>query len=208
MNIWKISFQYWMVVFVDDRSSGSLRQPTSDREWVVMDDSRLDDCFMELTERQHNVWVLCRQPLRRVVEYCMKRYIYIKAAGGIVIRPDGSRLLIRRNDHWDMAKGKVEPGETLHDAALREVREETGIPVAVADPLFVKAYHIYNLYGGWHLKQTSWFIMPYDGHDAFLPQGEEGITEAVWVGEEEWRRRLLESYSMLREVATVSSNRG
>ena len=74
MNIWKISFQYWMVVFVDDRSSGSLRQPTSDREWVVMDDSRLDDCFVELTERQHNVWVLCRQPLQRVVEYCMKRY--------------------------------------------------------------------------------------------------------------------------------------
>ena len=67
-----------------------------------------------------------------------RRMRWVRAAGCIVEdEKTGRYLLIRRNDHWDMAKGKMEPGETLHDAALREVREETGIPVAVADPLFV-----------------------------------------------------------------------
>lgn len=36
-------------------------------------------------------------------------------------------LLIQRNGRWDLPKGKVEPGETLLQAALREVEEETGI---------------------------------------------------------------------------------
>lgn len=58
----------------------------------------------------------------------LKRHtVYVRAAGGIVTAPDGTMLLILRNGRWDLAKGKVEPGETLLQAALREVQEETGI---------------------------------------------------------------------------------
>lgn len=31
--------------------------------------------------------------------------------------------------HWDLPKGKLEPGETLEQAAMREVHEETGLHV-------------------------------------------------------------------------------
>ncbi|OLL76080.1 MutT1 [Pseudonocardia sp. Ae168_Ps1] len=55
-----------------------------------------------------------------------------RAAGGVVLRsgPDGPEVLLvhrtRRGD-WSLPKGAVEPGEADVDAALREVREETGL---------------------------------------------------------------------------------
>jgi bis(5'-nucleosidyl)-tetraphosphatase len=42
--------------------------------------------------------------------------------------PDDLRyLLLDYGRHWDFAKGHVDPGETDLDAAVRELREETGI---------------------------------------------------------------------------------
>lgn len=52
----------------------------------------------------------------------------VRAAGGIIVR-DGSVLLVHRPkyDDWSLPKGKLEPGESWEDAALREVEEETGL---------------------------------------------------------------------------------
>lgn len=36
---------------------------------------------------------------------------------------------------WSLAKGTPDPGETLEETALREVREETGLEVEIAAPL-------------------------------------------------------------------------
>jgi mutator protein MutT len=48
-------------------------------------------------------------------------------SGGAVIR-DGRILVIRvRAQEWELPKGGIEPGETAEQAAVREVREETGI---------------------------------------------------------------------------------
>ena len=51
----------------------------------------------------------------------------------IVYTPDLDVLLIERADyadHWQSVTGSVEIGETLHDAAVRELAEETGIDAA------------------------------------------------------------------------------
>ena len=144
------------------------------------------------------------------------RMRYVRAAGGVITAPDGEMLLIRRNGRWDLPKGKVEAGETLRQAALREVEEETGVRVESGQwvvgstleqtlptphyPLPTKTYHIFNLYGGWHLKQTSWFPMRGEKGNA-APQAEEGITEVAWVSPHEWRRRLASSYGTLRTLS-------
>jgi bis(5'-nucleosidyl)-tetraphosphatase len=53
-----------------------------------------------------------------------------RAAGIVVIRDsaDGRRfLLLRAYRNWDLPKGRLEPGESPLEAALREAREETGL---------------------------------------------------------------------------------
>ena len=56
----------------------------------------------------------------------------VRAAGGLVWRGAGSEVevvLIHRDryDDWTFPKGKLDPGETWEQAAVREVFEETGI---------------------------------------------------------------------------------
>ena len=134
----------------------------------------------------------------------LKRRMRWVRAAGCIVEDDrtGNYLLIRRNDRWDLPKGKVEAGETLLQAAARESNEETGLDVfASQGQVPLKTYHIYNLYGGWHLKQTSWF-KGYCGIDTSgKPQQEEGITEVAWVAPDEWRRRLGSSYGTMKTIA-------
>jgi len=144
----------------------------------------------------------------------LKRHtVYVRAAGGIVTAPDGTMLLIQRNGRWDLAKGKVEPGETLLQAALREVQEETGInPLNTKHLNYpIKTYHLFRAprawYSGpnppahrWHLKQTSWFPMTAEKQPV-NPQLEEGITGGQWVTPSVWHRRLQSSYGTLRTLS-------
>jgi 8-oxo-dGTP pyrophosphatase MutT (NUDIX family) len=67
-----------------------------------------------------------------------------RSAGGVVIddRPDGQRwvlLIARRNaagrPQWTLPKGRIEDGETREEAALREVREETGYGAEILDEI-------------------------------------------------------------------------
>jgi 8-oxo-dGTP diphosphatase len=57
----------------------------------------------------------------------------VRAAGGLVrrLREDGvpEVLVVHRPryDDWSFPKGKLEPGESEEDAAVREVEEETGL---------------------------------------------------------------------------------
>ncbi len=61
-------------------------------------------------------------------------------AAGILVAPDGRVLLGRRPaskvyaGYWEFPGGKVEPGESMRAALDRELREELGIEVQVADP--------------------------------------------------------------------------
>jgi len=62
-------------------------------------------------------------------------------AVGAVVRHNGAVLLIQRATppnagQWAIPGGKVHPGETLQQAAEREIREETGIIIRAGDPLF------------------------------------------------------------------------
>ena len=57
-----------------------------------------------------------------------------RTVGALFIRPDGKVLLGRRTPtkkvwpgHWDTIGGRVEDGESLEQALVREVQEEVGV---------------------------------------------------------------------------------
>jgi 8-oxo-dGTP diphosphatase len=60
----------------------------------------------------------------------------IEAAGGVVER-DGLIAVVHRPryDDWSLPKGKLDPGESFEQAALREVEEETGLRCALGAEL-------------------------------------------------------------------------
>jgi 8-oxo-(d)GTP phosphatase len=73
----------------------------------------------------------------------------VLAAGAVCWRVvDGKArvLLVRRPRHQDVSlpKGKVDPGETLPETAVREIEEETGLVVALGAPLGVVDYTLPN----------------------------------------------------------------
>jgi 8-oxo-dGTP diphosphatase len=65
----------------------------------------------------------------------------VHAAGGAVVRDDLVAVVHRpKHDDWSLPKGKLDPGETWEQAALREVEEETGLRCTLAEPLETARY--------------------------------------------------------------------
>ena len=87
----------------------------------------------------------------------------IHSAGAVLYTViDGERryVLVReKNGSYGLPKGHVEPGETLAQTALREIREETGVTAALRtkEPAMVDEYPI----AGGDIKRVSWFVAQY-----------------------------------------------
>jgi 8-oxo-(d)GTP phosphatase len=66
----------------------------------------------------------------------------ILAAGAVVLRGGPEVLLVHRPkyDDWSFPKGKLERGEHVTAAAVREVQEETGLRIALGRPLARQSY--------------------------------------------------------------------
>lgn len=110
-----------------------------------------------------------------------KLFRIIEAAGGLVLKPEGEMLFIRRLGKWDLPKGKMEKGESREESAVREIEEETGLRDVELVEFINTTYHIYIERNGEKiLKCTHWFEMNFNGEDTSKPQIEEGITEVAW----------------------------
>jgi 8-oxo-dGTP pyrophosphatase MutT (NUDIX family) len=71
-----------------------------------------------------------------------KRSVEETSAGGLVLDDSRRGALIGRQDRrgrmvWSLPKGHIEAGETPEAAAIREIREETGISGSIVAPLGV-----------------------------------------------------------------------
>jgi hypothetical protein len=129
--------------------------------------------------------------------------LIIKAAGGLVANAKGHYLFIFRNKKWDLPKGKVETGEKMKEAALREVEEECGVKIFSNDEKLCKTYHVYTLGAKIVLKKTNWYSMTVKGVPKLIPQKEEGITKACWLNRTELAPVLKNTYPSIVQVLEV-----
>jgi 8-oxo-dGTP pyrophosphatase MutT (NUDIX family) len=79
-----------------------------------------------------------------------------------------------RYDDWSLPKGKLEPGETVEAAALREVEEETGLRCRLGARLGATRYR--DRHG--RPKVVDYFAMTVAGGE-FRPNDE--VDEMRWV---------------------------
>lgn len=109
----------------------------------------------------------------------------IEAAGGIVQHRTSKKFLfIYRNQKWDIPKGRIEEGESVQSAAVREVEEETGVTDLTITHTLTTTLHLFHRNGKYRLKKTYWYAMETDFEGVLNPQQEEGIQKAVWVERE------------------------
>lgn len=113
------------------------------------------------------------------------------SAGGLVVDERGRVLLIRARDLrnrpvWTLPKGAPAAGESSTEAALREVREETGYRCEIVGDLAPVTYWFQR--GGQRVKKTvRWYLM--------RPVAKEGehdleVEEIGWCTRDEALARL------------------
>lgn len=178
--------------------------PTSEYATLRVDDkvsvSRAK--VIKKVETDKFVAIISSDP-ERTFRLLAEQFVVVEAAGGVVEREDGELLMIRLRGRWDLPKGHVEMGEEAREAALREVREETGIVAdVVEDDPISETWHAYDTYGRWELKRTRWWWMRRVGGE-LKPQGEEGITEACWLGAEALDEAMKNTYETIKEVVAA-----
>jgi 8-oxo-dGTP diphosphatase len=106
----------------------------------------------------------------------------VKASGGVVWRrsPRGALELVvvhrPRYDDWSLPKGKLDPGESWEDAALREVEEEVGLRCRLGPELPPVRYRDNK---GRDKAVRYWLMEPAHGTASFTPNDE--VDEMRWV---------------------------
>ena len=125
---------------------------------------------------------------------------FIQAGGGLVENEKHEVLFIYRRGKWDLPKGKLDPGETLEQCAIREVQEETGIDKLNLIRFLLVTEHEYTERGEKILKETHWWLMKTNRSQTLIPQTEEDITEIKWIGPAELNVVLQNTYPAIVDV--------
>jgi 8-oxo-dGTP pyrophosphatase MutT (NUDIX family) len=123
------------------------------------------------------------------------------SAGGVVFRLHEGRalfLLIRDSyQNWGFPKGHLETGERAEDAALREVREETGLgDLALRGQ--IETIDWYFRFRGQLIHKVCHFYLMETTQADTRPQQAEGITACQWVPYDDARTAI--SYTNARKV--------
>ncbi|MDZ4667805.1 MAG: NUDIX domain-containing protein [bacterium] len=188
-----------LLALAKDNSPQFLHIPSID----YTSDTKLMDFVRQVEDiGSHGIQLICANPTE-VMQELKSHFTVIHAGGGIVYNEVGQLLMMKRLGKWDLPKGKIDPGETVEEGALREVEEECGINKLKIRSFFQNSYHTYKLQGHRFLKLTHWYLMDSTFEGVLVPQLEESITEVKWINLAEVNLETLDTYESIRSILKV-----
>ena len=115
----------------------------------------------------------------------------VEVAAAVMLRADGREFLLAQRPegkvyagYWEFPGGKVEPGESVREALIRELQEELGISVTACSPWLTRQF----TYPHATVRLNFWRVTAWDG--------EIGITAPLEHSAVDWQR--------IGEAATVA----
>ncbi len=116
---------------------------------------------------------------------------HLLSAGIIIFRKQATErlylLLHYPHGHWDFVKGKIEPGESKKDAALRELKEETGLDATILDGFETSIAYIFQE-NQERVKKTVIFFVGEAQSDTIMLSDEH--IDYAWLPYDEALKRL------------------
>lgn len=124
----------------------------------------------------------------------------VRQAGAIVVLPESGEIALRRAVNGDIVlpKGHIEPGETAAAAAIREVREETGIDATILGWAGTQQWTTCDT-GRPETRHVAWFIATGVATDATVAH----LTSDTLLAPAESAAELL-SFEELRSLVSES----
>jgi 8-oxo-dGTP pyrophosphatase MutT (NUDIX family) len=128
----------------------------------------------------------------------------------VVVNDEGALLLIRRtdNDNWSLPGGAMDAGESIADAAVREVREETGIVCEVTGLIgvYTNPRHVIEYTSNGEVRQE--FSIVFTARPtAGTPTPSAESAEVVWVSPDDVDRYQMHP-SMRQRIGHYLEHRG
>jgi len=174
---------------------------------IGLQDIDLEKLFNESAHStDKTVYIYIHPNIRKVFKKILSTTKIIKAAGGLVTNGKGEYLFIHRLGKWDLPKGKVEEGEKMKEAALREVEEECGIELDYLGKKVATTYHTYYMRNKFVLKQTKWYQMGVNDIPKLTPQLEEDIDLAEWLKASDLKKVKENTYPLILEILNTIKN--
>jgi 8-oxo-dGTP pyrophosphatase MutT (NUDIX family) len=114
--------------------------------------------------------------------------------------------LIKANGRWSFPKGAMEKGETLEVTALREISEETGLPLGDLEVIraLPSIEYAFRWEGRLVFKTVHNFLVSFSGDAALSPQLSE-VEEARWFDAAAARKTLSFKNALKTLEAAVAS---